>query len=414
MAKLPNGLLQLLQQALLSHRHALRLNEENTDVLFNSAQVMITIAETMSESPSTTGAFTDNPVSLLQEALELLSSCFSRQEMLLEEQRMQFTDNQEGGVSLENKTSAGAAQPEAEASSDDEEGEQQSATIQMPTTPMDLVDTARSSLTALTLLVSLDGPSNLPTLASMAQALTDTKIPFYVSQLEQSEQAEVKEEVDLERAEFVAALAIADCRAGSITIDDFLSRLQVFEGLDLNTNVGAMCIYADALVEFVSNLLLSRIVPKAHNPAQICWTQLSRAQDLYGKAVKINTEEAQERKAQIYEARGDVEMLRFRLATSSGESLSASTKASAPTLIKNAQTYYRGATGHYRVTGDEPAAVKAEIRGLVAAVVGGMASEMAKEPLLAPLLQKGTDAHAVMADMMGEGLLGEDFEQIIA
>ncbi|KAH0139583.1 hypothetical protein KCU67_g15120, partial [Aureobasidium melanogenum] len=48
-AKLSIPLLGFLQQALTSHRYALQLNAESADVLFNTAQVMITIAEYVTE-----------------------------------------------------------------------------------------------------------------------------------------------------------------------------------------------------------------------------------------------------------------------------------------------------------------------------------------------------------------------------
>ena len=83
----------LLNHTLESHRYALRLNEENPDVLFNTSQVLTSLAEQLSEAGHSPRA-----TPLLQESLELLSSCLSRQEMLLEQQQQDFNDLEDGGV----------------------------------------------------------------------------------------------------------------------------------------------------------------------------------------------------------------------------------------------------------------------------------------------------------------------------
>lgn len=411
-SKLNVSLLQLLEQTLSSHRYALRLNEDNPDVLFNTAQVMITIAETVSDAGP--GASTASPdiINLLQEALELLNACYSRQEMLLEEQRSKWNEPEEdGGVAL-GEAAQGISGPGASSTEDDNHNsvEEQSATVQAATTPMDLLDTARASVDALTLLVSLTDPSSLPTLASMAHTLTDVKIPYCFSQLDPSERPDMEKEVAVSRAEFIAALALAECKSGDITVADFLSRLSVFDALDLAADVAAMCTYADLLVESVETMLIFNVRSSVkENLAQLCWTQLTRAQDLYGKVVKLDDEEAKDRKAQIYESRGDVEMLRFRLATAAAGELSPAVKSSAPTLIKNAQTYYRGSSNLFRAGGDEDAAKKADVRGLVAAAVESQAAGTASEQGRAVL--SGKEAQVVIMDMMSEGLLGEQWGQ---
>lgn len=73
-----------LERTLASHQHALQLNEENPDVLFNTAQVLTSLAEQLSEDDRE-----DEAVSFLQKALERLSSCLSRQEMMYVRIRIQ-------------------------------------------------------------------------------------------------------------------------------------------------------------------------------------------------------------------------------------------------------------------------------------------------------------------------------------
>lgn len=359
---------------------------------------MTSLAETIGE----TARFpSDEGVSLLREALELLNVCFTRQEMTLEEQNQSFPDDGNDGVSLN--------QPEGknpkQGPSSDSDAEEQTVTVQEATTPADLLDTARASLSALTLLVPLEEPTSLATLASMAQTLVDSKIPQYLSQLPADEQKKVGTEIALERASFIAALAAAEYTAHTISCADYLSRLQVFNTLELITAVGNICTFADSLVELVTTIQAN--ANSKEDIVSVSWTQLSKAQDLYGRAAKLDDAETRERKAVIYESRGDVEMLRFRLATSNLSGLAESAKASAPLLIKNAQTYYRGSTTLYNNAGDEFAANKARIRGLVAAVLQTAFARQSVEDKVVILKQQGALGREVVGDMLAEGLLAE-------
>lgn len=406
--KLPGPLIELLKQALESHRYALRLNEENADILFNTAQVMISIAEYLADA----GAGPEG-IPLLREALEILSACLSRQEMLREEERASFSGQQddEGGVSLgvENQQPENPQEGPSSGMADDdsEDGEEQYANIQAPITAEDLLDTARASINALTILVSLDESANIPTLAQMAYSLTDTKIPQYLKEIEPEQKVDVEPEVALERAEFISTLANAEYKTGSITIEDIISRLAVFESFDLTAHVPAICIYADALVELASTSL-SFGMP---NTASACWAQLSKAQDLYSQAIKINNDESKDRKPRIYESKGDVEMLRLRLATSpeTANSLSTSIQSSAPTLAKNAGTYYRGAATLFRSV-DSVASEKAASRGLIAAVLEGKLNGQAEEAIKS-LQSRADEGAAVSVEMMREGLLAPDWDR---
>ncbi|KAG2167552.1 hypothetical protein JADG_007291 [Aureobasidium aubasidani] len=398
-AKLAVPLLDFLQQALNSHRYALQLNP----------QVMISIAEYVTEA----GIFSAqaDSVSLLREALELLSACFTRQEQLVEEQNANSMEA-EGGVAIEQEAPvaqprASSSQAGADAAPEDEE-ESEYVSVQAYITPSDLLDTARSSLTALTLLITLDDPSNVSPLAKMGITLVEDKIPQYLSQVEAEERAQEEPDVLLERAQFHAALTVADLKLGTASANDSLSRLQqAFEPLDTTANVAVMCTYADSLVELTTTA--QNFSPSS--AATTCWSTLSKAQDLYAAAVKINDTEAKERKARVYESRGDVELLRFNLATTPAAGLSAATQKSAPTLIKNAQTYYRGAMNLFRAEGDAEAAGKVEVRGLIATMLEGKLNGNVGQQIVAALGQKGEAGRAVAMDMLRESLLPEDWDQ---
>jgi hypothetical protein len=394
-----------LQQALTSHRYALRLNPESADILFNTAQVMITIAEVVTEA----GMFSAqaDSVALLREALELLSACFTRQEIIIDEQNANSMEA-EGGVSVEQQAPPASTSRAAESVDSEGEEEGEYVSVQAYITPSDLLDTARSSLTALTLLITLDDPSNVSPLAKMGISLVEEKIPQYLTQIDAEQRAQEEPEAALERAQFHAALAVADLKLGTAAANDSLSRLQqAFEPLDTTTNVAVMCTYADSLVELTTTA--QNFSPSS--AATTCWSTLSKAQDLYAAAVKINDAEAKARKARVYESRGDVELLRFNLATTPAAGLSPAIQKSAPTLSKNAQTYYRGAMNLFRAEGDADAAAKAEVRGLIAAMLEGKLGGNVEQQVIAALGQKGDAGRAVAMDMLRESLLPEDWDQ---
>ncbi|KAF2770290.1 hypothetical protein EJ03DRAFT_78477 [Teratosphaeria nubilosa] len=351
-------LLDLLKQTLDSHRYALRLNEANPDVLFNTSQVLIALAEQFLESD---GHATDEAVTLLQEALEVLSACLSRQEMLLEQQRADFEEADEGGGGV-------ALEPDEKPVSmpvSDESGEL--ATVESPVTPADLLDTVQASLSALNTLVSVADASALQTYGDMAQALTESKAPAYISQLPAEEQSAASFQLAIDRASFIAALADAQYNAFIIEAETYLARLATFDDIpSKDQHPEALQSEAGARSEFSRSIILrcDELPDPSELPTEICWKQLSLAQACYGKAAKLD------QSPETYSSRGDTEMLRHRIATLPNAKVSDAVKKSAPTLVQNAETYYRGAA---RLAGsDEGLREKALERLLVAALVRGV------------------------------------------
>jgi len=316
-------LANMLKQALDSHHYALRLNEENPDVLFNTSQVLTSLAEQLSESGDVEGA-----IPLLQEALEVLSACLSRQEMLLEQQQADFEEAEEGGVSLD--------QEERPASIPECEGSGQYATIENPVTASDLLDTVHASLSALTTLAAITDPALLQTLSDMAQSLTEKKAHVYVEMLPADAQESARFAAAMARANFIAALADSQYNAFLIEAETYLTRLDTFSIPGKDKDATALGSEAEARTEFATSVM-ARFERSPDLPADVCWKQLSLAQNLYTNATKLNNS------AQIYMSRADVEMLRHRIATLPNVTVSDGIRKSAPTLAQNAQTYYKGA-----------------------------------------------------------------------
>lgn len=316
-------LVDLLKQTLNSHRHALRLNEENPDVLFNTSQVLTSLAEQLAEAGESASG-----IPLLQEALELLSACLSRQEMLIEQHQADYEDAEDGGVSLD---------PSDRPASSHNSGEsEQIATIESPITTSDLLDTVHASLSALTTLVSLIEPEALQTLGDMAHSLTEVKAPAYLGLMPGDAHQVASFGVALARANFVAAFADSQYNGLMIKAETYLARLDTFGIPGKEHDATALASEAGARTEFALSMM-ARFEGRPDIPADVCWKQLSMAQELYTKATKL------ESSAQTYLSRGDVELVRHRIVTLPIPILSDGIRKSAPTLAQNAQTYYKGA-----------------------------------------------------------------------
>lgn len=414
-AKLPISRLDFLQQSLQSHKYALRLNEENTDILFNTAQILITLAEEIVENAPDGDVDASLPSSWLREALELLDACFSRQEMVFEEQAQAWeqAEAEQGGVPL-----SGPAQPRSSSPQSSNAGDE--AVVESAVTASDLLDTARSSITAMTQLIPLESPTAIQTIRSMAEAVFSTKLPHCQSLLEADEKPAAEQETALQRATFTAAMASAEYSSGNLTSAAYLQALEPFSKLnDLSSNADAMGAYGDALVDFAASVIGSLAdvshANYAHEQGQ--WhtllstlsTALSEAQTQYTRALTLTStpsptrptpspsssltlslttptstlsmEESQTRaqQASLHESLGDTHLLLTRVART-GELLSLGTNHAVPADIEQAEAEYPRAAAEaygaharaaYREAGDERAADKVAVREGVARALAG-------------------------------------------
>lgn len=183
---------QVLEGALEAHRYALRLNEDNPDILFNTAQVLTSLAEESGDVSDHSQK--ENVVQLLQEAVELFSSCLDRQEMLLYE----FQHSLEGT----NSPTANAAPSSASASATSPPASSgvQWATVEEPVTSAVILDTAIAMLACLEGLLAASVPaesSALAAISEIASPLIHTKIPSFVSLIPESALEEAREAIHL-------------------------------------------------------------------------------------------------------------------------------------------------------------------------------------------------------------------------
>lgn len=174
--------LDVLRETLNAHRYALRLNEENADILFNTAQVLTSISEEIEGSGDASQK--SDAVQLLREAMELFNACLSRQEMQYYEREAELADAQD---QLAHAPVMGESEPNQEsmdAASTSSEPAGQWATVEEPITGSTLLETSLAQLSCLSSLVSLSVPAESRTLASLTEmgtSLVRTKIPSYLS-----------------------------------------------------------------------------------------------------------------------------------------------------------------------------------------------------------------------------------------
>lgn len=391
-------LLDWLQLTLASHRHALRLSEDNPDALFNTAQVLTSLAEELSEDDRS-----DEATKPLQEALELLSTCLSRQEIMFEQHRLDFPDTEEGGVAIipeEQPSHAPAPAPSADTDMDE-----QSATIETPVSASDLLDTVHASLSALTTLLPLVDESEIQNLGEMSHTLTEDKAPKYIALLPNDEQDSARLSVALDRAVFIASYANSQFESQMIELQTYIDRLNTFSVPGKETDASMLCAEADARIELVLSAL-DRFGESSSLPAMNCWKQLGTSQDLYSQASKLTTEDAQDRKPEIYKSKGDLELLRHRIATLTTSDITEVVAKSAKTLIANSQTFYRGAVQLAKGSGDEDVQETAEQRGLIAREIaellyGGGESVGARDP------EDEGDLLENLEECVNEGIVGQ-------
>lgn len=386
-------LIDILSKTLEAHRYALKLNEENPDVLFNTSQVLTSLAEQLSEAGQPHHA-----IPLLQESLELLSSCLSGQEMLLEQQQQDFEDMDDGGVQLD--------PDEKPASTGSSDVDEQSAIVETPISANDLLDTVHASLSALTTLVPMVEQTALQTYGNMAQTLTEKSAASYVSLLPSDLQDQAKFRLALDRAIFTAAFADAQYSFMAIELETYLQQLSAFDIPAKEQSAHALSAEGEARTEFALSAVENFSGSNAF-PAQPIWKELSKAQDLYTAATKLDTEDAKERKAHIYESKGNIELLRHRLASTPGTPLSENIQRSAKTLIQNAQTYYKGAAQLARADEDDELEVKAKQRWLIATdIAAAMYGVEAKQsPFDGNSDNARGDIIKAIGDVIDEGLI---------
>lgn len=341
---------------------------------------------------------------MFREALELFQRCLQVQELRFtqaEEQASQAAatagENQGEDVSMSpGSTSDGSADGEW-------------ATVVEPVTNDTLLDTVIAQLETLTAVCSLMGSqatTGLNWIEEHYRATIREKFSAYSLPTD----ATRNEEIALKTANFVCALSDAGFRNGHIDLATYERELSAaFNQVpSLASSPQALCDQADAELGF--NASIQALLPtlldadSQHSLAQLNglrWTHITRALDALTAASKFPNAQNLPR---IHLRRGDCELCRLRLSEASVAGPAYETaRKSAKTLVRNAETYYRGAGALARHESAAKEEREAAVKEAVVWVLMGQGGDR-----LAGLRRKDAESvREVVREMLDEGLLSE-------
>ncbi|CAO2657296.1 Nn.00g034220.m01.CDS01 [Neocucurbitaria sp. VM-36] len=440
----------LLEETLNSHRFAISLNPTNTDISFNAAQVLTSLAEALLEAGTQAGAkYEARP--LLEEAVDIFTRCLEIQQQEYAQMQDEIAKAQASGEYQEawegeRQQTADTQQEEdmdAASSSSDAPGDW--ATVEEPVTPETILETCTAQLGALTTLLGLYDPNtDISSIEKKAQDGLETassRVPALIELVEKSTRpknepeqqsgptlsigsasaAEVDttptEDAILAAANFQASIAEAMYRSGRSTSTTYAQAVeQTFSSLIGNARNGSapslasintQSAYADALMDLASaladNAQYTTSTPAFSTDIEVQWTALAQAQTLLTQlsASPYTSFISPSRLADIFLARGDIDLFRFRISLM--EAAKPAWTKSGAVLVANAGVFYRGARTYAEKAGATEVQRTADTKAVVAEILKEMASgsATAKEHWKG----KSTAVVKILEQMVEEGIV---------
>ncbi|PLB33399.1 uncharacterized protein BDW47DRAFT_129994 [Aspergillus candidus] len=394
-SQLPAPLVDILNITLKSHRDALTMEQDNADTLFNTAQVLTSLAEAITDTKHPSGDRLSQAANFLQEAVELFQRCLLLQEMRYTEMQEHIKQIQSGEMDVPEQQSQSNVEPAGEDKPSEEPEQEQWAAIVEPITKDTLVDTAVAqldTLTALCNLLTFDPGVGLAWVEEYSSDSLQEKITAYVADSNRQYEAY------LARAKFACALNEVLYRGERIDVETYSQVISRAYGpdLDISSDPDGLCSKADALLAFntaVGDLPPSQGPDAFANALTLRWEALSAALDSLTKATKLPSAE---NLPKIHLARGDGEMNRWKLGMSPWEYPTA--QQNGAVLLRNAQTYYRGAAALARRDGATDEERDATCKEAIAAALGGEKEKLANLKATAP-----KELLAVAEDVVEDG-----------
>lgn len=394
---------------------------------------------------------------LLEEAVDIFTACLQKQQQEYEQMQAEIAKAQASGEyqdAWKNDRPQPAEteeQDDAESASASSEGHGDWATVEEPVTPVTILETCTAQLGALITLLGLYTPEDLPSIEKKAQdgLMTATEIipalisiidasleqeaeeeqeagpTLSIAQLSQAEAASTtpKEDAILAAANFQASIAEAMYRSGRSTSTQYAQRVEqtfatlIKESQDTK-NPGLAYInirssYADALIDMASsiadNVQYTALSPTFASDLEIQWTALSQAQKILTElsSAPLSSLLPASQLADIFLARGDTELFRFRIAVTSGAK--AAWVNSKAIVVANAGVFYRGARSYAQNAGATKTRTTADAKAIVAEILKGVASGSStrKENWKG----RSADVAAVLGQMVEEGIVAEENAQ---
>ena len=266
-----------------------------------------------------------------------------------------------------------------------------------------LLDTTIAQLDTLTAICSLGSShTGLAWMEEYYRTRLKDKISFYVDGSSRGDEAA------LAQANFTCALSDAAFRGGRLDLSTYEKELNAAftsEDLDLSNNPQSLCDKADAEMAFNASVQAAVQQPQSTGLAQIsgiCWKHITRALDSLTAASKLPDVHNLPR---IHLRRGDCELLRLHLGDAP-LNYNLAIK-SAPTLLKNAEIYFRSAANLAK-RGTEEERNEAEVKQWIVAEVAG---DTENHSLLVKTRRDLVES--IVEEMRDDGLLGEHMLQKI-
>lgn len=313
----------------------------------NTAQVLTSLAETISEVVHPAEDVRQEALSLLEESVELFQRTLTLQEFRLSEmeasQDAAMTDAPPFATEPSSFSPLNANAQPGELSStmtgnQRAETSEEWAEVIEPITNETLLDTALSQLQTLTTLCSVinkDEGRGLAWIEEYSSTLLTTKIPSYAKDTDR------QDEVAFQKAKFLWALGDTNFRNHRIDIATYARAVEeafvdISQLVVVLENPEVAVGKAEAHIAFNAAVRKSHVSEDRDAAVVLRWKALTTALDYLTAATKVR---GVENIAAIHLLRGDVELLRFQIGVEGYELA----KKSAATLAKNAGTYYRGA-----------------------------------------------------------------------
>lgn len=377
----------------------------------NTAQVLTSLAEIITEVIRPAEDVRNEALRLLEESVELFQRTLTLQEFRLSEmeanQDAAMTDAPPGAAEPDTVQPAGV-EPQVGSSSSSITGNQRAETSEEwaeviePITNDTLLDTALSQLQTLTTLCSVitnNEGRGLPWIEEYSATLLNSKVPTYAKETNR------QEEVDFQKAKFLAALAETNFRNRRIDFGtyaraieeafvDISQRVVILESPEVAVSK------AEAYIAFNAAVRQSPLSEDRDVAIVLRWKALTMALEHLTSASKVH---GVENVAAIHLLRGDAELLRFQMG---GEGYELALK-SLNTLAKNAGTYYRGAAA---LAAESKVKEEAIIKDEVAKRLRG--SETEKLETLGVIFAKfnhGQRSNEVLEGMLEDGLVSIDW-----
>lgn len=407
--------MSVLEEILKSHRYALELAPDNADTLFNTAQVLNSVAEEIFKNES----LSDGPaVGCLEEALELLQRCRSLQESsyvqsqelraaapeasarAAEETLSENDDYDDAGLERSRNESGGG-----NGGSDAEADQEQWALIVEPVTKDTLLDTVTAQLSTLTTLSGILGSSPEAAGGSIGLGWVEEYSSKIVSEEvgRWAEDTDRTVEVATAKAAFISAMLEAGFRQGRIDIQTYKQRRDsAFSKVSNSSSHAALA--ADAASLFAFNHALSESEADSVRSAEalsLRWSALSTVISKLAAGWKV-LEKGPEERTKNQLLRGDGSLYQYQL-SKPPFSYALALRSSA-VLLANAETFYRNAS---RLTQDDGERDRSKVQEAILMSLQGKATGRAQLGTVAA--SRGSQwVREHIDQLVADGLVGDE------